>query len=242
MKNLFSVNNVAFTVFGYPLSYIELVGTVFYLWSVWLIARRRIWTWPIGIVAVILYMLIFYQIRLYSDALEQVYYLVASVYGWWHWLHSPREGGTIVDVGFSNTNAILLWLIVSVVLGIGLGAFMSRAPSLAAGYISGSGVVSLCRCAHDDWKFHCDVANGAAANRELGVLDCHRRCRHRFVLREGSEVHRAALCGVAGIGDQGLRLMVQATQERAVISKDTLAVIEQATLPDLLVSLVLVEG
>jgi nicotinamide mononucleotide transporter len=130
MTNFFSVNNTAFTVFGYPLSYIELVGTVFYLWSVWLIARRRIWTWPIGIVAVILYMLIFYQIRLYSDALEQVYYLLASVYGWWHWLRSPREGATIVSVSFSDTKSILLWLVASVVLGVGLGAFMSRAHVL----------------------------------------------------------------------------------------------------------------
>ena len=133
MKHLFSVDNIAFTVFGYPLSYVELVGTVFYLWSVWLIARRRIWTWPIGIVAVILYMLIFYQIRLYSDALEQVYYLIASVYGWWHWLRSPREGATIVDVDFSSTKAVLVWLLVSVVLGIGLGAFMSRAHVLLPG-------------------------------------------------------------------------------------------------------------
>lgn len=133
MKHLFSVDNIAFTVFGYPLSYVELVGTVFYLWSVWLIARRRIWTWPIGIVAVILYMLIFYQIRLYSDALEQVYYLIASVYGWWHWLRSPREGATIVDVGFSSTKAVMWWVVVSVVPGIGLGALMSRAHVLLPG-------------------------------------------------------------------------------------------------------------
>ena len=133
MRDLFSVNNIAFTVLGYPLSYVELVGTVFYLWSVWLIAKRRIWTWPIGIVAVILYMSIFYQIRLYSDALEQVYYLIASVYGWWHWLQAPRDDARIVDVSFSNRKAILFWLFASVVLGIALGAFMSRAHSLLPG-------------------------------------------------------------------------------------------------------------
>ena len=133
MSHFFSVNNTAFTVFGYALSYIELIGTIFYLWSVWLIARRRIWTWPIGIVAVILYMLIFYQIRLYSDALEQVYYLIASVYGWWHWLHSPREGTTIIDVSFSTAKSISFWLLVSVLLGTALGAFMSRAHLLLPG-------------------------------------------------------------------------------------------------------------
>ena len=74
MSNPLSVNTVFFTVLGYPMSYIELVGTILYLLSVWLIARRNMLTWPVGIVSVLLYMALFYQIRLYSDALEQVYY------------------------------------------------------------------------------------------------------------------------------------------------------------------------
>lgn len=130
MSNFFSINNTAFTVLGYPLSYVELFGTLFYLWSVWLIAKRRIWTWPIGIVSVLLYMMVFYQIRLYSDALEQVYYLVASVYGWWHWAHSPRQGATVLSVGFSSPGSIIVCLLISVTLGIALGAFMTRAPTL----------------------------------------------------------------------------------------------------------------
>ena len=71
--NILSVQNIAFSVLGYPMSYIEFVGTVLYLWSVWLIARRRVLTWPVGIVSVLLYMALFYQIRLYSDSLEQIY-------------------------------------------------------------------------------------------------------------------------------------------------------------------------
>jgi nicotinamide mononucleotide transporter len=88
MLELLSVNTIAFTVIGYPMSYIELVGTLLYLASVWLIARKNMLTWPVGIVSVLLYMALFYQIRLYSDALEQVYYLGASVYGWWYWRRS----------------------------------------------------------------------------------------------------------------------------------------------------------
>jgi nicotinamide mononucleotide transporter len=129
MSNLFSVNNIAFTVFGYPLSYVELWGTVFYLWSVWLIAQRRILTWPIGIVSVLLSMTLFYQIRLYSDALEQIYYLIASAYGWWRWSHSPREKGAILSVRFSSFGWILISLLISVLLGLATGAFMSRAHS-----------------------------------------------------------------------------------------------------------------
>ena len=42
--------------------------------------RFGILTWPIGVGSVVLYMLLFYQIRLYSDTLGQVYYLGASFY------------------------------------------------------------------------------------------------------------------------------------------------------------------
>jgi len=130
MGDFFSVDNTALTVFGYPLSYVELLGTVFYLWSVWLITKRRILTWPVGIVSVLLYMTLFYQIRLYSDALEQVYYLLASVYGWWRWVHSPSIKGTILSVSFSSLKWILTCLIISVLLGLAMGLFMSRAHTL----------------------------------------------------------------------------------------------------------------
>src|SRR6185503_528973 len=98
MLKFFSVSNIAFTVFGYPLSYVELFGTILYLWSVWLISQRRVLTWPVGIVSVLLYITLFYQIRLYSDAFEQVYYLGASAYGWWYWSRSRHQKQTIADV------------------------------------------------------------------------------------------------------------------------------------------------
>jgi nicotinamide mononucleotide transporter len=48
-------------------------------------------TWPIGIVSVLLYFVLFYQIQLYSDAVEQVYYLGASAYGWIIWRNGARS-------------------------------------------------------------------------------------------------------------------------------------------------------
>src|ERR671919_305382 len=102
MLQFLSVDNIAFVLLGYPMSYIELIGTVLYLWSVWLIAKRRVLTWPVGIVSVLLYMILFYQIRLYSDAIEQVYYIGASIYGWIVWNHSRNEDGKVTDVTYSN--------------------------------------------------------------------------------------------------------------------------------------------
>lgn len=126
MSNPLSIDSTFFTVIGYPMSYIEFVGTVLYLLSVWLIARRHVLTWPVGIVSVLLYMALFYQIRLYSDTVEQVYYLGASAYGWWYWSRSEPERRTIADVGFSPGRTVMVWLVATAVLSLALGAAMSR--------------------------------------------------------------------------------------------------------------------
>jgi nicotinamide mononucleotide transporter len=70
MTAFFCVETVFVTLFGYPMSYLELTGTVFNLWSVWLVARKNILTWPVGVVGVILFAILFYQIQLYSDLVE----------------------------------------------------------------------------------------------------------------------------------------------------------------------------
>ena len=124
--NPLSVNTIAFTVLGYPMSYIELVGTVLYLWSVWLIAQRRMLTWPVGIVSVLLYMALFYQIRLYADAIEQVYYLAASVYGWWTWHRSRRETGSLVSVRFSKGKAMIVTIGITALLSVATGILLTR--------------------------------------------------------------------------------------------------------------------
>lgn len=124
MLELFSVNTVAFNIAGYPMSWIELSGTLFNLWSVWLITKKKMLTWPTGIIGVVLFMILFYQIQLYSDALEQVYYLGISVYGWWAWNKAKR--GNKIPVRFSFPKDILLYAIQAVILSGALGLFMSE--------------------------------------------------------------------------------------------------------------------
>ena len=126
MPEILSVNTILFTLWGYPMSYIEAVGTILYLWSVWLIAKRNIITWPVGIVSVVLYALLFYQIQLYSDAIEQIYYIGASIYGWWHWSKAPREHGIVAGVGFSGKRPILFYIALALILSAATGAIMSR--------------------------------------------------------------------------------------------------------------------
>lgn len=90
--HIFDIKNIFFTVLGYPMSYVEFIGTIFNLWCVWLAAKAKISTWPIGIVGIVFYIFLFYQIQFYSDLIEQFYFLVMSFYGWWTWAKIKSEG------------------------------------------------------------------------------------------------------------------------------------------------------
>ena len=114
------------------MSYIEFFGTLLYLLSVWLMVRRRMLTWPVGIVSVILYASLFYQIRLYADALEQLYYLFASIYGWWRWKAAQAATGTAREIGvkYSSLRGLVSGVVVTVVLSLMLGTFVANAHTL----------------------------------------------------------------------------------------------------------------
>lgn len=85
MPVFFSIDHIAFTVFAYAVSYIELVGTIAGLLCVALAARNNVLTWPTAILNVSCFFLIFWQVRLYADMFLQVYFMVMNIYGWVYW-------------------------------------------------------------------------------------------------------------------------------------------------------------
>lgn len=142
----FSIQNVAFTIWNYPVSWLELVGVIFNFWSVILATRNRIGTWPVGLVGVALFFLLFYQGRFYADVFEQVYYLFVSLYGWWNWsrvalekqidlqqLEPTGTGSTLVSstAPVSTTDVSIIW---SGMRSIGTVLAVSLVLSLVAGW------------------------------------------------------------------------------------------------------------
>ena len=105
----FSIQNTFITVYGYPLSYIEFLGTLTGLISVWLATKSNIWTWPVGLLNVTCFFLIFFEVRLYSDMFLQVYFFVTSIYGWIVW-HNKTENGEVKIL--SNSRRIVFSIII----------------------------------------------------------------------------------------------------------------------------------
>ncbi|MDI1319020.1 MAG: nicotinamide riboside transporter PnuC [bacterium] len=56
------------------------------LLGVGLMIRRNLWAFPVGLVAVTVQGVLFYQSHFPADAMLQVFYFVALAWGWWHWV------------------------------------------------------------------------------------------------------------------------------------------------------------
>jgi nicotinamide mononucleotide transporter len=84
------INKIFFTALGYQMSYIEFFGTIAGGVAIWLSARANVWSWPVGIVNVVLFFFLFYQVQLYPDMFLQVFFLVTNVIGWWRWTHPKK--------------------------------------------------------------------------------------------------------------------------------------------------------
>jgi nicotinamide mononucleotide transporter len=59
--------------------------------SVFLAARANIFTWPTGIANAIFFLVIFYQIHLYSDMFLQMYFCGMGIYGWFSWKYKAQH-------------------------------------------------------------------------------------------------------------------------------------------------------
>jgi nicotinamide mononucleotide transporter len=125
---LFNVQNVFFTVLGYPMSYIEFSATLLIVVYVLLITKKIVWAWPLGIITFSLFAGLFYQIRLYSDFFEQFYYIGNCFYGWRVWLASRKknENANEPDVSYCTGRARLIAGLIIAVGGGLLGFTMSR--------------------------------------------------------------------------------------------------------------------
>jgi len=74
----------------------EFIAVTSGLINVVLIVRRSIWNYPFGFLMVLLYGFIFWEARLYSDALLQVYFFFIQIYGLWCWLAGRAPDGRVI--------------------------------------------------------------------------------------------------------------------------------------------------
>jgi nicotinamide mononucleotide transporter len=122
--------SIALLGFGYlgwipgELGFLELVASVSFAWSVRMLGKRNpdVFGWYIGNVGVVLFIIIFLQVKLYGEVIIMLYYLVTDMIGIRNWL-----GGTENDPPPHSylRPSQFAWILVLMVPGtIGLTQFL----------------------------------------------------------------------------------------------------------------------
>jgi nicotinamide mononucleotide transporter len=124
---------------------IEAAAVAFGIASVFLSARQNVWNWPLGIINVALYIIVFHDAKLYADMGLQAVYVVLAVYGWWHWLHGGADHGTLRVSRVPSREAVLLgiaFLVGTTALSTLLSRFTDASLPLADSALTAASLVA----------------------------------------------------------------------------------------------------
>lgn len=112
----------------------EILAVLFGIVSVWLSVRENIWSWPTAIVNVALYILVFWQAKLYADMGLQVIYIALNAYGWYEWLYGGEQR-TELHVSRAGVRLALLLVAIGAACTALLGHLLARHTDAALPYV-----------------------------------------------------------------------------------------------------------
>ena len=114
----------AFTLWGSPTTWLEIVAVVLSLVMVGCNIREIHWGWPLAIISSLMYFAIFWRSKLYGDATLQIFFAVVALWGWFQWLRGTSDDGTALHVTRLSRNGILWVLLACAVLWPATGLFL----------------------------------------------------------------------------------------------------------------------
>ncbi|PZP49252.1 MAG: hypothetical protein DI598_08305 [Pseudopedobacter saltans] len=96
---------------------LEYVGVA--LWIVYLVlaVQEIIWCWIFGILASLLNIFNFYEHQIYAEAVVNVYYVLAAIYGWHHWseLKSKNESARVPVQVWSIQKHVIFYISTAII-------------------------------------------------------------------------------------------------------------------------------
>lgn len=107
------------------MSLIEILGFVFGVAGVWLTIKENIFCFPVGLINVVISLILFYQQKLYSDAIQQLVYIILLSYGWYKWI-AGKDYEKDLEISFSSKNLLFVLLLISIAFSITAGTVFEK--------------------------------------------------------------------------------------------------------------------
>jgi nicotinamide mononucleotide transporter len=97
-------------------TWLEWAAVILGVAEVLLARANKVWLYPSGIAATLISIFLLLQVALYAEVLLNGYYVVMSVYGWYHWV--KKRGQPTVRVAYANKRE---WVITLLIVFVGWG-------------------------------------------------------------------------------------------------------------------------
>ncbi len=99
-------------------SWLEAASFVTGAVCVWLTVKESVWNFPISLINVTTFSIVFFQARLFADASLQVVYFVLTLIGWYLWLYggAHRSALRVARAGAREKMAVLVSVAILTIL------------------------------------------------------------------------------------------------------------------------------
>ena len=110
----------AFTLWGSPVSWLEVVAFGLAIAMVLYNMRVNPLAWPLAIASSLLYFALLWKSGLYGEAWLQIFFVIVAGWGWWQWLRGRQADGSALRPRPLGSRGLLT----------ALGAFVLAWPSI----------------------------------------------------------------------------------------------------------------
>lgn len=99
---------------------IEILAVVFSLLCVILTIKRKLISWPIGILGVIFYFIVFVDRRMYAESILQILFFIQGVVGWINW-HKNFNDDKCIHIHKLDMKIFIFHIFITIISSILIG-------------------------------------------------------------------------------------------------------------------------
>ena len=105
---------------------LQIVGTLLGLLYLWLEYKANIWLWIVGAIMPMVHGVLYLSSGIYADAMMQLYYVFAGIYGLYVWLRGAKRAEKVVNIQYTPTKWIIPLVVVYAVLHVAMYYLLSE--------------------------------------------------------------------------------------------------------------------
>ncbi len=108
------------------MSLLEIIANIVLVAAVFLAARNHWSTWPLGVIACMLFAILFFQAKLYADVTLQIFFIITNLIGWRLWVQPGSKLSERPITRVKPLTIVLVFFPMAVITALGYGTFLAQ--------------------------------------------------------------------------------------------------------------------